>query len=173
MPALAERETASGVAAPAAEDAASMKTGEFASAVASVTVMETTRNRLKVIEKFSHRTRGSLGSNSWISPIETVTITRSDFDSRALCSRDQLAHHFAVYVGQAEVAAGVAVGEPLVVEAQQVQHRGVQVVNVNGVFDRREAEFVGGAVDRAPFHAASRQPAGEAVMVVVAAVELG
>ncbi len=37
----------------------------------------------------------------------------------------------AVDVGQAEVAAGVAVGELLVVEAQQVQHRGVQVVDVH------------------------------------------
>mgnify|MGYP000169805405 CR=1 FL=1 len=36
----------------------------------------------------------------------------------------------AVHVGQAEVAAGVAVGEPFVVEAQQMQNRRVQVVDV-------------------------------------------
>jgi hypothetical protein len=34
-------------------------------------------------------------------------------------------------VGQAEVAAGVAVGESLVVQAQEVQDRGVQGVDVN------------------------------------------
>jgi hypothetical protein len=33
-------------------------------------------------------------------------------------------------VGQAEVAAGVAVGEALVVEAEQVQDRGLEVVDV-------------------------------------------
>jgi hypothetical protein len=30
-----------------------------------------------------------------------------------------------------------------VVEAQQVQHRRVQIVDVEGLFDRLEAEFVG------------------------------
>ena len=50
-------------------------------------------------------------------------------------------------IGQAEIAAGVAVGESLVVEAEQVQDRGVQVVDVDLVLDRVEAEFVGGAVD--------------------------
>ena len=54
-------------------------------------------------------------------------------------------------VGQAEVAAGVTVGEPLVVEAEQVQDRGVQVVHVDAVLDGAEAELVGGAVDVPPF----------------------
>ena len=75
------------------------------------------------------------------------------------------------HVGQAEVAAGVAVGELFVVEAQQVQDRGVQVVDVDLVFDGGEAEFVGGAVDVAALDAAAGQPHGEAVVVVVAAVE--
>ena len=48
-----------------------------------------------------------------------------------------LAAHRSVHVGQAEVAAGVAVGELFVVEAQQVQDRGVQVVDVDRVFDGR------------------------------------
>ena len=40
------------------------------------------------------------------------------------------------------------------------------------VFDGREAEFVGGAVDVAAFDAAAGQPHGEAVVIVVAAVDL-
>ena len=52
-----------------------------------------------------------------------------------------------MHVGQAEVAAGVAVGEPGVVEAEQVQDRGVQVVDVDRLLDGLVAEFVGGAVD--------------------------
>ena len=77
-----------------------------------------------------------------------------------------------MHVGQAEVAAGVAVGELFVVEAQQVQDRGVQVVDVDLVLDRLEAELVGRAVDVAALDAAAGQPHGEAVVVVVAAVDL-
>ena len=61
--------------------------------------------------------------------------------------RQHLLHHPPVHVGQAEVAAGVAVGQLLVVEAEQVQDRGVQVVDVDLVLDRVVAVVVGGAVD--------------------------
>ena len=51
-------------------------------------------------------------------------------------SGEQVLHHMPVDVGQAEIAAGVAVGEPFVVEAEQVQDRGVQVVDVDGLVRR-------------------------------------
>ena len=51
----------------------------------------------------------------------------------------------AVHVGETEVAAGVAVGESLVVEAEEVEDRGVQVVHVDLVFDCEVPEFVGRA----------------------------
>ena len=51
-----------------------------------------------------------------------------------------------VHVGQAELAALIGVGQPLVVQAQQVQDRGLQVVDVDRVFDDVEAQFVGRAV---------------------------
>ena len=84
-------------------------------------------------------------------------------------SGEDAVHHLAVHVGEAHVAAAEAVGQPLVVDAQQVQHRGVQVVDVDLVLHRPEAVVVGGAVDLAAAHAAARQPHGEAVGVVVAA----
>jgi hypothetical protein len=56
-----------------------------------------------------------------------------------------------VHVGQAEVAAGVTIRELLVVEAHEIEQGGVQVVDVNLVFDDLEAEVVGGAVDVASF----------------------
>ena len=52
-------------------------------------------------------------------------------------------------VGEAEVAALEAEGQLLVVEAEQVQDRGVEVVDVDAVFDGAEAEFVGLAEDGA------------------------
>ena len=61
-----------------------------------------------------------------------------------------------MHVGQAEVAAGVAVGQLGVIEAQQVQHGGVQVVEVDFVFDGVVAVVIGLAVADAGLHAASR-----------------
>ena len=46
-------------------------------------------------------------------------------------------------VGQAEVAALEAVGQPQVVEAEQVEDRRLDVVDVDAVLDAREAELVG------------------------------
>ena len=48
-----------------------------------------------------------------------------------------------MHVGEAEVAALEAVGELGVVEAEQVQDGGVEVVDVDLVLDGVEAEFVG------------------------------
>ena len=52
-------------------------------------------------------------------------------------------------VGQPEVAALEAEGQLGVVEAEQVQDRRLQVVDVDAVLDRREAELVGLADDLA------------------------
>ena len=51
-----------------------------------------------------------------------------------------------MHVGQAVVAALEAVGQLRVVEAEQVQDRGLQVVDVDLVLGDAEAEFVGLAV---------------------------
>ena len=56
------------------------------------------------------------------------------------------------------------------VEAQELQDRGVEVADVDGVFDDVVGEVVGFAVDRAAFDAAAGHPHGEAAGVMVAAV---
>ncbi len=56
--------------------------------------------------------------------------------SRALRQlRKQLLHHLAADVGQPEVAALEAIGQLEMVEAEQVQDRGLQVVDVDSVLD--------------------------------------
>ena len=71
--------------------------------------------------------------------------------ARLFNSRQQLLDHVGrLDAGQPLVEALVAVGEPLVVEAQQVQHGGVEVADVDGVLDDVVGELVGLAVDRAP-----------------------
>src|SRR5262245_7037477 len=86
--------------------------------------------------------------------------------------RHDLAYYPAVHVGQPEIAATVAVCEPFVVEAHEVQDGGVQIVDVRSVFDGRVAEFIGGAVDVAALHPAAGQPHREAEMMMVAASAL-
>ena len=49
----------------------------------------------------------------------------------------------AVHVGQAEVAALESEGEPFVVDAEQVQDRGLEVVDVDRVAGDVHAEVVG------------------------------
>ena len=66
-------------------------------------------------------------------------------------SGQNLTHHPPVHVSQPEVAAAVAVGEAFVVQAHQVQNRGVQVMDVDALLDGAVAELVGGAVDVAGF----------------------
>ena len=65
-------------------------------------------------------------------------------------SGEDLANDLAVYVGQPEVAAGVAVDQPGVVDAHQVQDRRVVVVDVHGVGDDVDAELVGLRRRRSP-----------------------
>ena len=75
-----------------------------------------------------------------------------------------------LHVGQPHVAAGVAVGQALVVEPEQVEDRGVQIMHVHRVLDGLVAELVGPAIGDPRPGAPSGQPEGESLVVVVAAV---
>src|SRR5262245_22224869 len=70
--------------------------------------------------------------------------------------------YFAVHVGEAHVAAAEAQGEAGVVHAEEVQHGGVQIVDLDFLVDDVVAVVVGGAVDGAAPDAAAGQPDGEA-----------
>ena len=80
-------------------------------------------------------------------------------------SRHDVVDHGAVDVGEAVVAAGVAVRQLLMVEAEEVEDGGVEVVDVDGFFDGFEAELVGGAVDVAPLDEFGFQAAEDKVHV--------
>ena len=72
-------------------------------------------------------------------------------------------------VGEAEVAAGVAEDKLGVIEAEQMEHRGVEIVQVDGALDRFITEFVGHAVGQAAARPAAGQPGRKACAVVIAA----
>src|SRR5690348_15000589 len=63
----------------------------------------------------------------------------------------------------------VEIGQFLVVEAEQVQDGGVQVVDVDLVLDRGIAELIGGTVYLPALDAAAGQPTTETARAVVAA----
>jgi hypothetical protein len=77
-----------------------------------------------------------------------------------------------VYVGQPAVGAVVADREPFVVDAEQVKHGRVQVVDAGrvGAVGGFEAEVVAGAVADPAFDAAAGQLGREAARVVVPAL---
>jgi len=64
------------------------------------------------------------------------------------------------------MAAGVVVGKPVVLQPQQVEDGGVEIVEMNFAIDRRRAGVVGVAVDVAAFGTATGEPEGEAAGVV-------
>src|SRR5262249_50225411 len=81
----------------------------------------------------------------------------------------QLADHVAVDIGQPIIAALEAIDEPGVIEAEQMQDRRLQIVDVDLVLDHFEAKLIGLAVAVAAARAAAGQPTREAIGIVVAA----
>ena len=73
----------------------------------------------------------------------------------------------AVDVGQAALDAVVVVRQLFMVQAEQVQRCGVQVVAVGRMFGGQVAEIVGGSVADSAFDSSAGQPGGERSAVVV------
>ncbi len=76
-------------------------------------------------------------------------------------SHQNLSHHIPSNISQPLVSAFVEEGEAFVVEAEDVQDCGVEVMDVDGVFGGAEAEVVGGAVGQAALHRTASQPASQ------------
>ena len=62
-------------------------------------------------------------------------------------SCQQFANDLAVHVGKSEVSTCISVGQLFVIEAEQVEYHGMQVVNMDLAFDSGESRFVGLAVN--------------------------
>src|SRR5262249_32073305 len=83
-------------------------------------------------------------------------------------SGEEFLDDVSVDVGKAKVATSVTIRQFLVVEAEQVQDRRVQVVDVDLVAHGGEAKLIGSTVDVSTTHPAASQPHPESVMVVIA-----
>ena len=97
---------------------------------------------------------------------EEFTLRR---DRMIRLSGDDIFPDAAVDVGEAQVAAAVLEGELFVIDAEQVEHGGPELVDIRNLFDGVIAELVSGSIDVAALAPTSSHPEAEALRIVVAA----
>lgn len=83
---------------------------------------------------------------------------------------NQFVQDIAVHIGQPEIAAAKTVGQFLVIETQQMQDRGMQIMDLDALLDRFVTKIVGGAPGHAATNTAPGQPTGEAKRIVIPAI---
>ena len=72
-------------------------------------------------------------------------------------------------IGESKVATGVAESQLLMVQSEQVQDGGVEVVNVNGILSNPVADVICFAVHDPALHSAAGEPAGKGAGVMISA----
>jgi hypothetical protein len=70
-------------------------------------------------------------------------------------------------VGQSKVATAVAKSEFFVIESEEMQESGVQIINVHTIFDGLVAEVIGSTVMKSSFYPSACHPDGEGMGVVI------
>src|SRR6185295_490177 len=86
---------------------------------------------------------------------------------RALLN-EQRFYNLTMHIGQTKIATLKSVSQLRVIQAEQMQNRRVQIVDVDFVFDRVKTEFVRLPVGDARFDSAAGEPDGVAVRMMVA-----
>jgi hypothetical protein len=74
-----------------------------------------------------------------------------------------------MYIGQSNVTAAEAVGQLLVVDPEQVQHGGVEIMYLQWLIHRLVTPIIGCAIGHAGLDPAPGHPKAEAVLVVIPA----
>ena len=95
---------------------------------------------------------------------------RPEVAPRSLKSGQNFLGDFSMHVGQSEVSPGVSIRQLLMIQPEQVQDRGVPVVNVHTPLNRLVAVRIGGSVAETAFDSAAGHPGRVAFVVVVAAI---
>src|ERR1041385_6174458 len=83
-------------------------------------------------------------------------------------SGEQILHNLTLHIREPEVAALEAIGKLLVIEAEQVQERGMQIMDVNFVFDHVEPKFIGFAETKAALETAASHPHRKCLGMMIA-----
>ena len=82
-------------------------------------------------------------------------------------SSEDFTNHIPRDIRQAEIPPRVTIREARVLEPEQVQDRGVIVIDVNRIGDNRRAEFIRLAVSRAAAHAGAREQTRKRLRVMI------
>ena len=85
-------------------------------------------------------------------------------------SGKDFSNHPALDVGQPEIATTIAMGEFLVLQAREMQHGGVEVVDRDTVYGRVVSKVVGFAIGDTSLDASTGHPKGKTPRVVIATV---
>ncbi len=87
--------------------------------------------------------------------------------------RQDFLDHVAVHIGQPKLAALVFEREPLVIDSQLMQNRGMQIMDVNRVFDNVVAVGIGRSMNGSAFDPAAGHPQAEASRMMIATKIVG
>src|SRR5262245_57537095 len=87
--------------------------------------------------------------------------------------RQDVSDDISVHVRQPVVSSRVPVGELLVIQAHEMQDRCVEVVDVNGFFDRFDSVLIGSTMNHATLDPGARKPRTERPVVMLAAWVVG
>src|SRR5439155_1273364 len=96
-------------------------------------------------------------------------MSRLNAEVKEMSSGQDRFNHFAVNIGEAAVAAVMAEGELFVIDAEQVQNGGMEVIAVGFSGLGSPRPFVALAVSRTAFDAGAGQPGNECAAVMVPA----
>src|SRR5438045_2990911 len=94
------------------------------------------------------------------------------FADKILPLRQNILHDMPLYIGQPKVTPLETIGQLFMIEAEQVQDRRLEIMDVDFVAGDSEAEFVGLTVGNAMFDAAPGEPDREAIGIMIAAKDL-
>lgn len=100
-----------------------------------------------------------------------ILTAREAQDNRLTLSQNTL-HDVPMHIGQAEVAALKAVGQTRVIQAAQVQDRGLQIVDVDRIASDAPCDFVGLADDLSAANSPARHPYAKSVWMMIASRHL-
>ena len=86
-----------------------------------------------------------------------LTPLRTGSSGSTASSQDPL-HHFSCHIGQAIIPTIVVMGQSFMIEPQEVEDRGVEVMNMDAVAADADAQVIGSPVDGSLLHPGPSHP---------------
>ena len=82
-------------------------------------------------------------------------------------SAEKVVNHASMHIGKTEVSSLIGMDQPFVIDSEQVQYGGIEIVDVHGIFGDVVGEVIGFAVTDARLHTATGYPDREGPRMVI------